>query len=323
MPRSVAFGAVALGVVGLGTGAAVSVTQFLQPDALTFSCVLGDGTDGASVNKRATVADPLQACREEWPAGAEVPELAVFMDGEGAVYVASTSWVAPPEWGTTGREITSVAQDVAFDPMPARLQAALDDWIDGLESDCFSHDQAVAKIDTDLQRLGMVGWTVRYEDNGGREEPADGVADCASAYIDGTNPAAREIHVRGAIDGSEEWHLQDLDEAELRALFTESYRSGVEAGQEQYLSEEEQVAKDVSTQLSLRTQLEALRKTFPEDRCLTAEQAEQEATRVLDPSWAPVVDVSTDDNLDCATVEASLGGTWLISIVGPTTVPDE
>jgi len=50
-----------------------------------------------------------------------------------------------------------VAQDVAFDPRPARLQAALDDRIYGLESDYFSNDEAVARIDADLQRLGLLG----------------------------------------------------------------------------------------------------------------------------------------------------------------------
>ena len=164
VPRSLALGAITVGAVGLGAGAAVSVTQFLQPDGTTVVCVLGADADSEQVEKRATTADPLAACEREWPTSGEVPELAVFMNEYGSVFVAPGGWD-----GVAGQTVTQVAQDVAFDPRPARLQAALDDQIDGLPADCLTNDEAVGRVEDDLARLNLVGWTVRSDDNGGRE----------------------------------------------------------------------------------------------------------------------------------------------------------
>lgn len=318
VPRPIAFGAIAVGAVGLGTGAAVSVTQFLQPDGLSFTCVLGTDTDSAQIQKRATVADPIAACRREWPTAAEAPELAVFMDTYGSVFVA------PAAWDGAGLEVSQVAEDVAFDPRPARLQAALDDWIDGLQSDCFSNDEAVARIEADLERLGLVGWSVRFEDNGGREEPADGIRTCARAHIRDGEEFVREVVLRGAVaERAPAVRRAEMNEAELRAYYTEQYRSSREAGLGNELSEQAWVEESIANTFAVRSQLRELRAAFPPGRCLTVNEAEQEVTRILDPSWNPVVDVSVDNTLACATVEVGMGGTWLVSIVGPAALPED
>jgi hypothetical protein len=317
VPRSIAFGAIAVGAVGLGAGAAVSVTQFFQPDRLTVVCVLGADAASEQVEKRATVADPLAACRREWPTAAPAPELVVFMDRFGSVFVA------PPVWGgAAGQEVTQVAQDVAFDPRPARLQAALDDWIDGLQSDCLTNDEAVSAVQDDLVRLNLLGWSVRTDDNGGREQPADGVRTCASATIYEGDESLREVVVRsftpaGGVSGPAR---AAMDETELRTYYTQELREAAESGSESDLSDQEWIELNITSELAVREDLRAMREAFATGRCLTAGQAEHEATGLLDPSWNPVVDVSIDDTLPCAVVEAGMGGTWLVSIVGPETV---
>lgn len=317
VPRSITFAAIAVGAVGLGTGAAVSVTQFLQPDRLTVMCVLGADAESEQVEKRATVADPLVSCQREWSSAAEVPELAVFMNPFGTVFVA------PVPWDSSSQDASQVAQDVAFDPRPARLQAALDDRMDGLQSDCFSSDEAVSRVEEDLERLGLVAWSVRSDDNDGREQPADGVQTCAWAFVPEDDGSVREVVVRGAADGeAPEPRRAVMDEAELRTYYTQEYRSAVQSGSEFELSEQAWVEESVTNMLVVREELEGLRAAFGTGRCLTAEQAEQEATSLLDPSWNPVVDVSIDDTLDCSIVEVGMGGTWLVSIVGPEALPD-
>ncbi len=315
VPRSITFAAIAVGAVGLGTGAAVSVTQFLQPDRLTVVCVLGVAADSEQVEKRATVADPLASCRREWSAAAEVPELAVFMDSFGTVFVA------PVSWDSSRQDASQVAQDVAFDPRPARLQAALDDRIDGLQSDCFSQEEAVERVTEDLQRRGLVAWSVRSDDNDGREEPADGVQTCASAFIS-EDGEFREVVVRGAEDGgTPEPRRAVMTEPELRSYYAREYRAAVGSGLEFEQSEQDWVEESVTNTLAVRDELATFRSAFGSDRCLTADQAEREATRITDPAWNPVVDVSIDNTLDCAIVEVGMGGTWLVSIVGPEAPP--
>lgn len=317
VPRSVAFGAIAVGAVGLGTGAAVSVTQFLQPDRLTVMCVLGTTADSEQVEKRATVADPLASCRREWSSEADVPELAVFMNPYGTVFVA------PESWDSANQDAEPVAQDVAFDPRPARLQAALDDRIDGLQSDCFSQEEALSRVESDLQRLGLVAWSVRSDDNGGREEPADGVQTCAWAFVPEEDGSVREVVVRGAMDDvAPEPRRAVMSEAELRTYYAQEYRSAVESGLQSEQSEQAWVEESITNTLAVREELAKFREMFGAGRCLTAGQAEEQATSVMDPAWNPVVDVSIDNTLDCAIIEIGMGGTWLVSIVGPETVPE-
>ena len=315
VPHSIAFGAIAVGAVGVGAGAAVSVTQFFQPDRLTVVCVLGVDADSEQVEKRATVADPLAACRREWPTAAEVPELAVFMAEMGTVFVA------PASWDGGGYDATRVAQDVAFDPRPARLQAALDDRIDGLQSDCFSQEEAVTRVQDDLERLGLPGWSVRTDDNGGRERPADGIQTCASAFIPEDDGPLREVVVRG-VDGAQaaEPRRAAMGEAELRTYYTEEYRAAVKSGLEFETTEQQWVEESIVNTREVRVELGAMRATFATGRCLTADEAEQEITGLLDPYWNPVIDVSVDENLPCAIVDVGMGGTWLVSIVGPNAV---
>lgn len=316
VPRPITFAAIAVGAVGLGTGAAVSVTQFLQPDRLTVVCVLGADAASEQVEKRATVADPLASCRREWSSAAEVPELAVFMNSFATVFVA------PVSWDSSRQDASQVAQEVAFDPRPARLQAALDDRIDGLQSDCFSHEEAVSRVAEDLERLGLVAWSVRSDDNDGREQQADGIQTCASAFIpeDGD---FWEVVVRGAEDGvAPEPRRAVMTEAELRTYYMQEYQSAVQSGLEFEQSEQDWVEESITNTLAVREELERFRAAFGTERCLTADQAEREATRITDPAWNPVVDVSIDNTLDCSIVEIGMGGTWLVSIVGPQTRPD-
>lgn len=306
-----------MGAVGLGAGAAVSVTEFFQPDRLTVTCVLGADADSEQVQKRSTAADPLASCRREWPDESAVPDLGVFMDRFGTVFVAPVSWDA------SRQDASPVAQDVAFDPRPARLQAALDDWVDGLQSDCFSQDEAVGIVREDLDRLGLVSWTVRTDDNGGLDEPADGVTTCAWALVPEGDGHLREVVVRGAPgDEDPEPRRLVMDEAELRAYYTQEYRSYVESGGWEFeLSEQDWVEESVTNTFEVRENLQLFRSAFDTGRCLSAPEAEQEATRVMDPAWNPVVDVSIDNTLDCSIVEIGMGGTWLVSIVGPEELP--
>ncbi|WP_380169398.1 hypothetical protein [Jannaschia sp. R86511] len=318
VPRPLAVGVLTVGAIGLGAGAAVSVTQFLQPDDLSFACVLGEQADAEQVQKRATVADAVASCRREWPADGAVPELAVFMSRYGI-------FVAPLGWDGSQMDAERVSQDVAFDPRPARLEAALGDWVDGLESDCFSEAEALARVEDDLTALGLAGWTVRAEDNDGREQPADGVGTCAWAMIPVDFGPEREVWVRGQDpslgEGSRETLQESTTEAELRTIYTQEYRDAVDSGTEFGQSETAWVAESVQLTLSVRSQLKDLRDAFDTGRCLTADQAEQEVLGILDPTWNSDVDVSIDDTLACASVEVGMGGTWLVSIVGPEVLP--
>lgn len=311
--RSVVAFAVTVGALGLG-GAAVSLTQFLQSDRLTMYCVLGVDAESRWAEKRATVSDPVAACRREWDA-AEVPGLVVFMNPSGTVFVA------PPTWDAASQGASLVAQDVAFDPRPARLQAALDDWIDGLPASCLTDDEAVSRVEDDLVRLNLLGWTVRRDDDGGREEPADGVLTCASATI--LEEGEKEVVVRTFTSAAEVSGppLAAVDDAQFWGYWTERYEEAVASGTASGLSEQDWVRQHMTAgTLEVRDDLRELRAAFDSARCLSAGQAAQEATALLDPSWNPVVDVAVDDTLGCAVVEAGMGGTWIVSVVGPDAV---
>ncbi|WP_336923133.1 hypothetical protein [Aquipuribacter sp. SD81] len=313
LPRPVVAGVVVVGVLGLGTGAAVSVTQFLQPDVLRVSCVLGSAADADVRDRRTTVADPVATCASEWPDGTAPDDLTVFMGDLGrSVQV----YVAPADWDGSGYAAAPVSVEVAFDPRPARLEAALDDWVDGLESSCFSAEEAETRVVADLERLGLVGWTVRWDDNDGRET-ADGDNTCAWALVPEGDD--REVVVRGA---EAEWAFkrEDLDalsEDELRTYYTEGYRASASDGTEFEQGEAAWVEESVANALTVREDLALFRSLVTDGVCRSAPEVAELVTAELDPAWNPQVEVSVDDTLPCAVLEAGMGGTWLVSVVGP------
>jgi hypothetical protein len=110
------------------------------------------GQNGKLAVIDATSGNPAADCAAEWQRerGAPAPPLVAYANTEGGVTVLPRSENPPAGWRTLR------SQDVAL----IELQESLDDYLNGLNSSCFSSPQATAFTRQQLARLGFVGWTV-------------------------------------------------------------------------------------------------------------------------------------------------------------------
>jgi hypothetical protein len=136
--------AVAALVVLAATGAAWALTHGSARETTAVDCEIGGGT--TVIN--ATSGDPAADCAAIWPS--PVPKLRAYDNGLGGVAVIPASEDAPAGWTPIP------TQDVAL----IQLQESLDDHINGLDSSCFSSPAAQTFARQQLERLGLIGWTV-------------------------------------------------------------------------------------------------------------------------------------------------------------------
>ncbi|HUJ56144.1 MAG TPA: hypothetical protein VLW49_09185 [Gaiellaceae bacterium] len=137
--------ALAVVAVAAATGAGWAMTRGSARETTTVDCLI----DGESTVIDATSGDPASDCAAVWPAPA--PKLQAYDDGIGGVVVIPASQKPRAGW-------TAIAsQDVAL----IELQESLDDNINGLDSSCFDASAATTFARQQLDRLGLIGWTVQ------------------------------------------------------------------------------------------------------------------------------------------------------------------
>jgi hypothetical protein len=188
--------AFALLVVAGATGAAWAMTGGSARETTAVDCKIGGGTTVID----ATSGDPASDCAAIWPA--PVPKLQAYSDGLGGVAVIPASEKAPADW-------TPIAsQDVAL----IELQENLLDNINGLDSGCFSASAATTFAQQQLNRLGLIGWSVNVRPPAQQQS---GQA-CYGGFADPTSKAVT-LFGGGNQSGATNWPPHQLADS-LRPL---------------------------------------------------------------------------------------------------------
>ncbi|MEU8036294.1 hypothetical protein [Streptosporangium sp. NPDC049078] len=211
-----------------GIGDVSCLTEWAGPEAEA-----RDGISGPDLT-----GDPVADCRlyREQSGRPPIPDPVVFRFNEN-VYVAPRSQVPPSAivMGPAAPRDTSVRE----------LKSVLGDWVDGMNSRCFSETEAIEFAREQLSRLGLEGW--RFKVIPPNPQPGDPGGPCSYAEPDGKNNTVdvypnrqRDLNVKntGTVDPFV-YELRDalregiasrcvgLDEAESlarQALGTTKYR---------------------------------------------------------------------------------------------------
>jgi hypothetical protein len=165
--------ALAVIVVAGATGAAWAMTRGSARETTSIDCLINGETTGID----ASSGDPASDCAAIWPA--PVPKLQAYADasGNGVVVIPAST---KPQSGWTPIE----SQDVAL----IVLQENLLDNINGLDSACFSSAQAQAFARQQLNRSGLIGWTIDVRPLAQQENaPAPAGTKVAPGVVDGPN----------------------------------------------------------------------------------------------------------------------------------------
>ncbi len=189
--------AVAVVAVAAATGAGWALTQGSAQETTSVDCQINGGT--TVIN--ATSGDPAADCAAIWPA--PVPKLQAYDDGIGGVVVIPASEKPQADW-------TSIAsQDVSL----IELQESLDDNINGLDSGCFSASSATTFARQQLDRFGLIGWSVQVNSSSETGQL------CYGAYAD---PQATTVTLMSTGDqsGAANWPPRRLADS-LRPLTQE------------------------------------------------------------------------------------------------------
>lgn len=117
--------------------------------------------------------DPVADCQALWRQQVgEPPELAAYQTPEGGVVVLPIEQSVPDGWVPLGTEFRQESRLI-------ELEAALDDFGDGLSSGCYRLPEAQEIAAGHIERLGLSDWTITSE----RGE-ADGETTCTYFYLD-------------------------------------------------------------------------------------------------------------------------------------------
>jgi hypothetical protein len=136
-------------LVAIGmTAVAWAITRGGARETTSIDCVIAGVDSGID----ATSGNPAADCAAEWQRerGTPAPALVAYANSYGGVTVLPRSKKPPAGWRTLH------SQDVAL----IELQESLDDYLNGLNSTCFTSAQATAFTREQLYRLGFAGWTV-------------------------------------------------------------------------------------------------------------------------------------------------------------------
>jgi hypothetical protein len=193
--RPLVLGFAVLAVAG-ATGAAWAMTRGSARDTTSVDCVV----QGVDSIVDATSGDPAADCVSVWESltGKPAPPLTAYDNDLGGVAVLPTSQKPPANW-------TPIAsQNVAL----IELQETLLDNINGPDSACFSSSEATAFAQQQLNRLGLIGWSVsvrRPEQQQSVQPPAGtkaapGVSGGQSCYGGYADPTTRTVVLGGGGD---------------------------------------------------------------------------------------------------------------------------
>lgn len=130
------------------TTVAWAITRGGTSQTTSVECVIA-GTDAVI---DATSGNPAADCAAEWrrESGSPAPPLTAYANTAGGVTVLPRSQKPPAGWRTLH------SQNVAL----IELEESLADYVNGLNSRCFTSAQATTFTRQQLARLGFAGWTV-------------------------------------------------------------------------------------------------------------------------------------------------------------------
>jgi len=144
-------------------------------DTVAVECVI-QGSD--SIIPSAS-GDPVADCAAEWQreTGHAAPELVAYDSGNGGIAVLPASQTPPA--GFT-RLPSGATQNVGM----VRMQQWLDDYVSGLNSDCFDAATATRMATRELAELGMADWTVEQPPSSDQGSCVDtGILDPANSTL--------------------------------------------------------------------------------------------------------------------------------------------
>lgn len=122
----------------------------------------------------AVTGDPVADCASLWRQqnGTEPPPLVAYDNQRGGIEVVPADASVPRDW-------TPLDAGVTQDPRLIELDAALADYGDGLNAECYTPATAQPLAQTALQRLGLAGWSVHIDPD---RRGGDGT--CATHVLD-------------------------------------------------------------------------------------------------------------------------------------------
>lgn len=122
----------------------------------------------------AVTGDPVADCADLWRQqhGTEPPELAAYDNQRGGIQVVPADAEVPSEW-------TPLEEGYSQDARLIELDAALADYGDGLNAECYSPEDARSIAQNTLARLSLDPWSVRID-----EDRSGGDRACAVHRLD-------------------------------------------------------------------------------------------------------------------------------------------
>lgn len=132
----------------------------------------------------AITGDPVTDCETTWQRayGTTPPPLTAYDNGNGNVIVQPSDREPDRGW-------KRLRANDRLDSRQIELEAALDDWVDGLASRCFDQAAGERHVAERLAQLGLTGWSVTTERRDAGQ--ADGQSVCATFLM--REPAKRNV----------------------------------------------------------------------------------------------------------------------------------
>lgn len=227
-----------------------------------------------------TSGDPTHDCAAEWKRelGTAAPPLRAYDNGYGGVTVLVRG-VTPP--ANYKRLVSGQDADLI------QLQNSLDDFVNGLDSRCFTSTAASNLTRGELARFGFTGWTITLTDpgSGGSTPPA---------------PAGTKKAPTAKSDGSTCWQLDVVDpSAQTVSLIAASDQNGG-------------TPTSLADKLRPITQrCESLPSAVASVRAAASALGLSESARGYD------LNTFTDNSMRCASIYETVGGTIFLTVRGP------
>jgi hypothetical protein len=181
-PRRLSLAAL-VALIALG-GAALGWAYFASSarDTVSIQCEIAR----VSTVIPSVTGDPVADCAAQWQrdTGSPAPRLVAYDNGQGGITVL-------PADETPGSGWTRLPSGATQNALMVEMQQWLDDYVSGLNSDCYDDPTAVQMTEQALQRLGMTNWAVR-------PAPSDEASSCVNTGI--LDPATFTVELRGLGD---------------------------------------------------------------------------------------------------------------------------
>ena len=225
--RPAAVAALAVVTVGGAGAVAWAATSSDVADTTSVECVV----NGSDAIVPSTSGDPVVDCTAVWRqlTGSGPPPLVAYDNGLGGVTVQPASMPVP-------KGFTRLPAGTVQNGSVIELQESLDDYVAGLNSSCYTSDEATTLVEGELQRLGFEGWTVTPASTGssgghlGRAphtsaaeaKPAPGVEPSTTSCFENTivDPERHEVELLPPVGPPSPGFVPVRLAAELRTIAT-------------------------------------------------------------------------------------------------------